>query len=290
MNKPLSFIDLFAGIGGFHTALHSLGCSCVFASEIDNFARDTYELNYRALSPLLFESGNFAKDITQVVPVDIPDFDILCAGFPCQPFSQAGLQKGFQDTRGTLFYNILQILENKRPSAFILENVRNLHTHDNGNTFAVIKNCIESLGYSFHAKVLKGTEFGVPQPRPRLYMVGFKNAGTPFSFPQATPLSLTMSDILGGKCSREIGFTLRVGGRHSPISDRHNWDGYIVDGKEVRLSNEQGLAMQGFPTSFKFNVSNRQAMKQLGNSVAVPVVTAVASNVINALYGEISFD
>ena len=133
----LTFIDLFAGIGGFHLALHNVGAECVFASEWDEAARLTYETNFSKLSPKLFENGNFAGDITAVDKKGIPDFDILCAGFPCQPFSQAGFKKGFADIRGTLFFDVAEIIRVKRPKAFFLENVRGLYSHDKGRTFDI---------------------------------------------------------------------------------------------------------------------------------------------------------
>ncbi len=278
--KPISFIDLFAGIGGFHIALHNLGLDCVFASEWDNKARETYEYNNKILSPELFQKENFVGDITKINPTDIPDFDILCAGFPCQPFSQAGFKKGFEETRGTLFFNIVDIIKTKQPKAFFLENVRHLLNHDNGKTFNIIKDIITNkLGYSFNYKIIKASDFGLPQHRARLMMVGFRD-GKEFEFPKPVKLKLTMSDILGGKCDKKIGYTLRVGGRGSKITDRRNWDSYNVDGQIKRLSSNEGLKMQGFPNYFKFPVSETQAMKQLGNSVAIPVIEAVAKSII----------
>ena len=132
----------------------------------------------------MFSQGNFAEDIMTVNPNDIPDFDILTAGFPCQPFSLAGKQKGFADPRGTIFFEIIRILEAKKPKAFFLENVRNLISHDKGRTFATIRHSLEALGYSFHFKVVKACDFGLPQYRPRVFMVGFKNKQTQFTFPE----------------------------------------------------------------------------------------------------------
>ena len=132
--SKVTFIDLFAGIGGFHLALHNVGAECVFASEWDDSARLTYETNFRKISSNLFKNGNFAGDITKVDKKSIPDFDILCAGFPCQPFSQAGFKKGFSDIRGTLFFDIAEIIRVKKPKAFFLENVRGLYSHDEGRT------------------------------------------------------------------------------------------------------------------------------------------------------------
>ncbi len=278
------FIDLFAGIGGFHIAFKNLGGQCVFASEINESARLTYMANFYEDEKELFESGNFNQDITKQDPKLIPDFDILCAGFPCQPFSNAGFKKGFGDTRGTLFFDIAKIIKEKQPKAIFLENVRGLFNHDNGKTFEVIKKVVtEDLGYSFYYKVIKADNYGVPQHRPRLFMVGFKNELKPFKWPDPTPLKKTMSDILGGECKKNVGYTLRVGGRGSGVNDRRNWDCYIVDGVEVRLNPKQGLEMQGFPKGFIMPVSETQAMKQLGNSVAVPAIQATAKQILSSL-------
>lgn len=291
-NKQYKFIDLFAGIGGFHLSLHKEGAKCVFASEIDKHARQTYEKNFKHISPELFENDFYNEDITSINEQDInnviPDFDILCGGFPCQPFSQAGYKKGFEDDRGNLFFYIAQIIEKKEPKAFFLENVRHLENHDNGRTLKTIKSIIEDeLGYSFYKQIVKASDFGLPQHRPRIFLVGFKNdifkhdKDLNFKFPEPKKeLAFTMSDVWGGQCTRDIGLTLRVGGRGSPMDDRRNWDGYWVDGEAKRLTPKEGKAMQGFPPEFDFPVSNVQAMKQLGNSVAVPAVNAVAIKII----------
>ena len=285
--SKITFIDLFAGIGGFHLAFHKSGAKCVFASEWDDFARKTYEHNFIKIEPKLFKNGNFAGDITKVNASDIPDFDVLTGGFPCQPFSQAGLKKGFTEMRGTLFFDIARILKEKQPKAFFIENVRGLLNHDNGKTFATIKRIIEEeLGYSFFYKIIYASDFGVPQHRPRLFMVGFKDKNISFKFPEPKKLKLTMSDIFGGHVDRKVGFTLRVGGRHSNITDRRNWDTYQVDGEIRRLGPKEGLMMQGFPSDFEFPVSEVQAMKQLGNSVAVPAIEAVAKEIIKLLKAE----
>jgi len=284
------FIDLFAGIGGFHLAMHRLGGECVFASEIDEFARLTYEINHRKISPEMFQSDNFNKDIRSINPKDIPDFDILCAGFPCQPFSQAGYKRGFDDNhnseRGNLFFNIAEIIEAKKPRAFFLENVRGIVSHDEGKTFKIIRDTIEKeLGYSFYFKVVLASDYGLPQLRPRAFMVGFRDEDfmKGFAFPASVPLKFTMSDVWGGKCTRDIGFTIRIGGRGSDITDRRNWDNYSVDGKLRRLSYIEAKKMQGFPNDFEFPVSPTQAIKQLGNSVAVDAVQIVAKNMLNHL-------
>lgn len=282
--ENIKFIDLFAGIGGFHIALHNLGGKCVFVSEWDDHARNTYERNFKKVEPEIFEKDRFAGDITKVEPKDIPNFDILTGGFPCQPFSNAGHKKGFEDARGTLFLNIAQIIKQKKPKAFFIENVSHLLKHDDGRTFAEIKRIIEDeLGYSFHYQIVKASDFNLPQHRARLFMVGFRNKKIPFSFPEPVKLTKTMSHIFGGNAEREIGFTLRVGGRGSGIDDRRNWDAYRVDGKVVTLTPKEGKKMMGFPASFIFPVSDAQAMKQLGNAVAIPAIQATANQIINSL-------
>ena len=290
MSDSIKFIDLFSGIGGFHLALHNLGAECVFASEIDEHARKTYELNFKDISPNLFENKCFNDDILKIDGGKIPDFDLLCAGFPCQSFSQAGHKLGFSDnfqSRGNMFFVIANIIKKKRPRAVFLENVQHLLKHDDGETFSKIKYIMEKeLGYNFFYKKVKASDFGLPQHRPRIFMVAFPkehNYPSPFVFPNPTPLLFTMDEVFNGKCNKEIGFTLRVGGKSSPITDRRNWDGYIVDGEERRLTPEEGKKMMGFPTDFRFPVSKTQAMKQLGNSVAVNAVEAVAGEIIDYL-------
>lgn len=286
--KTITFIDLFAGIGGFHLAFHNLGAKCVFVSEWDKAARETYKKNFEKIEPELFApetiNQTFTGDITTVLPKSIPDFDIITGGFPCQPFSQAGLKKGFNETRGTLFFDIANIMKEKQPKAFFLENVRGLLTHDGGRTFATIQRVLtEELGYSFFYKVVKASDYGVPQHRPRLFMVGFKDKSIDFEFPEPVKLTMTMDDVFDGKVNKTVGYTLRVGGRGSGIGDRRNWDTYLVDGEVRRLSPKEGLRMQGFPDTFEFPVSETQAMKQLGNSVAVPAIQATANEIIKRL-------
>ncbi len=285
-----TFIDLFAGIGGFHLAFHNLGGQCVFASEMDIHARKTYEHNFKKISPELFANHNFNDDIRNIAPADIPDFDILCAGFPCQPFSQAGHKRGFEDNhhseRGNLFFNIVDILQEKKPKAFFLENVRGLVRHDDGNTFKIIQNILEKeLGYSFYFKIVKASDYGLPQLRPRVFMIGFRDESfmKGFTFPAPIPLKFNMSEVWQGQCSREIGFTLRVGGRGSKIDDRRNWDAYLVDGQIRQLGIEQGKKMQGFPDNFEFPVSKTQGIKQLGNSVAIDAIQMVGEQLLNYL-------
>ena len=293
MSRQLKFIDLFAGIGGFHLALKSIGMKCVFTSEIDKYARQTYAENFK--DKYLKDPNLFTGDIWKVDYKNIPNFDILCGGFPCQPFSQAGYKRGFKDNKdGNLFFAILEILKKKKPTVFFLENVRHLKNHDSGKTFKIIYKSLQNLNYSFDYKIIKASDFGLPQHRPRVYMVGFykprlKNMfkELSFTFPKEIPLKKTMSDIFGkfvakelnSNDERKVGFTLRVGGGKSPIQDRRNWDGYIVNNKIVRLKPKQGLQMMGFPKSFKLPVSDNQAMKQLGNSVAVNVVKEIGKEI-----------
>lgn len=182
--KQYKFVDLFAGIGGFHTAMHSVGGKCVFASEWDKYARISYEENYKGIEPSLFEkdqNGNylyFNEDITLADPKDIPNFDICCGGFPCQPFSVAGLKRGFEDTRGTLFFNVANIVKYKiehgcPPKVLFLENVRGLKSHDKGNTLKVILATLEELGYGVSYAVLNAKFFGVPQNRERIFIIAW---------------------------------------------------------------------------------------------------------------------
>ena len=268
--------------------MHQLGGRCVFASEIDRFARKTYIHNFQHISPQLFEKNLFNEDIRNIVPDEIPDFDLLCAGFPCQPFSQAGYKRGFEDVhdseRGNLFFYIADLLEAKQPKAYFLENVRGLINHNHGKTFQKIREVIEQeLGYSFYYQIVKASDYGLPQLRPRTFIVGFRDKSLlkGFIFPDKIPLKFNMSDVWDGDCSREIGFTIRVGGRGSNISDRRNWDSYLVDGEVRQLSYIEAKKMQGFPENFDFPVSSTQAIKQLGNSVAVDAVRAVGKNIIS---------
>ena len=297
MKKPYLFIDLFAGIGGFHLAFHKLkkkyNNKCVFVSEIDEHARQTYEKNFSRIDKenflILKEKGFFVGDIVPFSSKNtnkIPSHDILCAGFPCQPFSQAGYKRGFQEAkenRGNMFFEIFSILQAKKPKAFFLENVRHILNHDKGRTFEIIRNSLQQLGYSFRYQVVKASEFNLPQHRPRVFMVGFKGETTStskFRFPKPIKLKKNMSQIFGGNCDREIGYTLRVGGAGSGIDDRRNWDAYRVNGKVTRLGIEEGKAMMGFPKSFQFPVTRSAAMKQLGNSVAVNAIQATLENIL----------
>jgi len=280
MKNKGTFVDLFSGIGGFHLAFQKLGLKCVFSSEIDPVARDVYSKNFK------IPENKFNHDIYKLKTSDIPDFDICCAGFPCQPFSQIGKRKGFQEgfeKRGNLFFEIERVIKAKKPKAFFLENVQHIVTHDEGRTFKVIQERLKSLNYSFYWKKIKACDFNLPQLRPRIFMVGFKNSiekGKVFRFPPPLPLKKTMSDVFDGDCSREIGFTLRRGGMGSKITDRRNWDSYFVDGRVVKLQVKHAKKMQGFPKGFCLPDSRSKSLKLLGNSVAVDVVYAVGKEIV----------
>lgn len=295
MNKNLKFIDLFAGIGGFHQAFHKLGAKCVLASEIDPIAREVYEENFKKISPELFKNNSFNKDIFSLDEEEIPEFDILCGGFPCQPFSQIGYKRGFRENlegRGNLFFEIERILKAKRPKCFFLENVQHIINHDNGKTFKTIEKKIRDADYSFYSKIVRAKDFNLPQLRPRTFMIGFRDEKKHeefFKFPNPVPLKKTMSDVFGGDCSREVGFTLRLGGMGSNINDRRNWDSYLVDGKVVKLQVNHGKQMQGFPKSFKLPNSRSKSLRLLGNSVAVNAVRAVGKQIIKYLDDKESF-
>jgi len=314
--KSFRFIDLFAGIGGFHIALSDLGGSCVFASEIDERARETYRRNH-GLNP----HGDIRTITSQdrpdgIIETQIPDHDILAAGFPCQPFSRAGvsarnalgINHGLLDeTQGTLFYDIARIVDVKRPKALLLENVSNIVRHDGGKTFEVLKRVVKELGYVFFWDILNA-ETVVPQRRKRCYMVAFRDADVneTFNFPDlsgpAIPLrkaleenvedSFTLSDRSWAghqrrtvtNLSRGVGFTAYEADLDRPsntIVARYYKDGKEClipqAGKNPRLLTPRECArLQGFPEDFVPHPTRSAAYKQFGNAVAVPVVRMVA--------------
>lgn len=323
-----TFIDLFAGIGGLRAAFDAAGGRCVFTSEWDRFAQQTYEANYRDNRPI-------EGDITKIDVDQIPEHDVLVAGFPCQPFSIAGVSKknalgrahGFLDeTQGTLFFDVARIIDHHRPAAFLLENVKNLKSHDKGRTFEVIRRTLEDeLGYELHVKVIDAKHF-LPQHRERVVLVGFRDA-TSFSWndvnlPEAGVSR--MRDILHPEDGSEVAeghFTL---GADASVNEKYTlsdklWQylqnyaakhkaagngfgfglvgpndtcrtlsaRYYKDGSEIlidrgagknprRLTPRECARLMGFPEDFRIPVSDTQAYKQFGNSVAVPVFKAVA--------------
>ena len=283
--EKIRFVDLFAGIGGFHLALHKLGGECVFASELDEGARKTYRLNFGKINHKLFMYDRFNDDVWNVNLRKVPDFDLLCAGFPCQPFSQAGYKKGFRDNKnGNLFFSILNFLKVKKPAAFFLENVSFLLNHNKGKTFQKIKNSILEINYSFNYNIVRASDFNLPQGRPRLFMIGFNqdkvDCSQEFKFPKPVKLKKMMKHIWKSKkCDKKIGYSIRVGGKSSPMGDKRNWDGYLVDGKIKRLTPIEGKQMMGFPKKFIFPVSKNIAMKLLGNSIAINAVKACCKKI-----------
>lgn len=295
-------IDLFAGIGGIRLGFEAHGCKNVFSSEWDRYAQAMYEAN--------FDEMPFG-DINDIDPHDIPDHDILLAGFPCQPFSIAGKGLGFADTRGTLFFNIESILEAKKPRAFLLENVKQLVTHDKGNTFKVIISKLTDLGYTVYYKVLNSLHFGLPQKRERIYIVGFREP-IEFSFPKPWGYYKPLSEILekdsevdesyflseeiarkrleavkgtppypsiwhenisGNVSALPYSCALRAGGSYN----------YLVVNGIRRLTSREMLRLQGFPDSFVINIPYSKLRFVAGNSVSVPVIESIAGEMIKAL-------
>lgn len=303
--KPkFTFIDLFAGIGGTRIAFERAGGECVFSSEWDKYCQKTYEANFGEIP---------AGDITKIKASDIPDFDILVGGFPCQAFSMAGKRKGFEDTRGTLFFDVARILKEKRPSAFLLENVQGLVTHDGGKTLQVILETLDNLNYNVFYKVLNAADFGVPQRRNRIYIVGFDKSKTPknldFQHPVGTKKNIFInryieSDVEGYEISEYLQKTyiFKKNDGLPEIIDKNSakhvktltstyhkiqrlTGTFVRDGKTgLRLlTANECKAMMGFDKNFIIPVSRTQMYHQLGNSVAIPAVEAVARKMVETL-------
>lgn len=307
-NKDYEFkyIDLFAGIGGIRIPFQNLGGQCVFSSEIDKYAAQTYEANY---------GEKPSGDITQIEANTIPNFDILLAGFPCQAFSIAGKRKGFEDTRGTMFFEVERILEEKKPKSFLLENVKGLTNHENGRTFKIMLDILENkLGYKVYYKVLNAKNFGLPQNRERIMIVGFKNHNIDFKFPEEVNKETKVGDILVDNPDKKYTISDRLWASHqlrkernrakgngfgyclfnedspytSTISARYYKDGSEIliaqDGKNPRkLTPREAARLQGYPDSFKIVVSDTQAYKEFGNSVPVNMINAVAQEMYKSL-------
>lgn len=314
-----SFIDLFAGIGGFHMALESFGAICVYANEWDKYAQDVYEKNFN-----LRPDG----DITKVDENKIPDHDILCAGFPCQAFSISGKQLGFKDSRGTLFFDVARIVKAKNPKIVFLENVKNFATHDSGRTIKVVEATMRELGYSFHYAILNAVDYGVPQKRERVYMVCFRNDIDDFYFRFPLPFKLTkhVEDFLldedttkhlvinrddisytnvhdesysdksirlgivnkGGQGERiysvkgiAITFSAYGGGVFSKTG------GYLVNGKARKLHPRECARLMGYPDTYKISPRESQAYKQFGNSVVIDVLQYILLEIKKVLNKEI---
>lgn len=304
--KKIKFIDLFAGIGGIRIAFERAGGECVFTSEWDEPCKVMYEANFGEMP---------YGDITKVSAQDIPDHDILTGGFPCQSFSIIGHGKGFADTRGTLFFDVERILKEKQPRAFLLENVKQLVSHDKSRTFKVILEKLENLGYFVHYKILNGLDFGVPQKRERIMIVGFKE-NRPFEFPKNGGEAKTLSDILEPDSQIDKKHFLsyyfrdklakRLKEQNKKLNSRpvvlhenkggnigiHSYScalrangsyNYLTVNGERRLTPREMLRLQGFPDTFKIVVPDTQVRKQAGNSVVIPKIEAVARAMIQAM-------
>ena len=306
-----TYIDLFAGIGGFRLAFDKAGFTCAYTSEWDKFARQTYSANFGDIP---------AGDITQIPSSEIPDHDVLVAGFPCQPFSISGISKkrslnmptGFDDeTQGTLFFEIKRILKYKQPSAFVLENVKHLQNHDKGRTFPIIMNTLGDLGYSVRYGIIDARNI-VPQHRERIFIVGFKR-WVPFEFPTWPEKKLQVGDILESEVDEKYTLSDKLWTYLQDYAAKHKAKGngfgygkvkprdttrtlsarYYKDGSEIlidqpgknprRLTPRECARLMGFPNSFDIPVSDTQAYRQFGNAVVVPVASAIARNVLRSL-------
>lgn len=306
-DNRITFIDLFAGIGGIRIAFTSNNCRCVFSSEWDIHSQKTYEVNF---------GERPHGDITKIEATDIPDHDILTGGFPCQPFSTIGKREGFNHpTQGTLFYDIARILSEKKPSAFLLENVAGLYTHDNGKTFSVIKETLErELGYWVDDRILDSADFGVPQNRKRVYIVGFREdlAEKPnfhFDWPNPSADKVEIGQFVekgvqGYSISKHLqqSYIFKKDDGRPQIIDTDSkiqvktlvstyhkiqrLTGTFVNDGETGLrllSENECKAIMGFPEYFQFPVSRTQMYRQMGNSVAVPVVKEIAKQIVDTL-------
>lgn len=304
----MKFIDLFAGIGGIRIPFDELGHKCVFTSEFDSFSKITYESNFNEIP-----SG----DITKIKECDIPKFDILLAGFPCQPFSNAGLKKGFDDIRGTLFFDIARIVKYHNPKIIFLENVKGFKSHNKGNTFNVVKSKLEELGYDIYTEILNAKNFGVPQNRERIYIIGFRKnikLKNKFKFPSPAKTKTTVGSILEKKVDEKYTISDRLWAGHKRRKKEHKKKGngfgyslfnkkspytstisarYYKDGSEIlieqkgknprKITPKEASRLQGFPEQFKIPVSDTQAYRQFGNAVAVPVIRAIAKKIFHSL-------
>ena len=308
--KTFTFIDLFAGIGGMRIAFEAAGGKCLYTSEWNKYSQQTYEANY---------GDRPEGDITRVDAADIPEHDVLVAGFPCQPFSIAGVSKkrslgmpdGFEDTQGTLFFDVVRILKELRPRAFLLENVKNLKSHDGGNTFRVIMRALHGLGYDVHHRVIDAKRV-VPQHRERVFIVGF-DSPTDFKFPEIPDAEPNLRDVLSRKVPGKytlgdgtwnalqrhaanskakgsgFGYSLADrGGIARTLSAR-----YYKDGSEIlipqknknprRLTPRECSRLMGFPDRFRIPVSDAQAYRQFGNAVVPLVVEYIAKEIASQM-------
>lgn len=302
----MKVISLFAGIGGLDTGFIENGYEVVWANDIDKYAAQTYQANYS--SPIILD------DLNKINLDEIPSADIVIGGFPCQPFSSMGELKGFEDTRGTLFFRIVELIQNQierghKPKALVLENVRNLKHHDKGKTFKVIKKTLMDLGYKVYDQVLNSCDYGVPQTRNRTFIVCFSNSETEFSYPEKTDLTLTLQDLLEHDVDKKYFLSDRIlptilsngtGGYKAKseidlkiarplcatMAKMHRacQDNYVTqNGRVRRLTPRECARLQGFSDDFIIPVSDTQAYKQFGNAVTANVSRAVALKVKEAL-------
>lgn len=306
----IRYIDLFCGIGGFRIAAsqvfekYNVQSECLFSSDIDPFAREAYFANFNDYP---------AGDITQIAENNIPDHDLLFAGFPCQPFSIIGQGKGFEDTRGTLFFDIARILEAKKPKAFVLENVKQLVGHNKGKTIEKILGVLRDLGYTVHHKVLNALDYGLPQKRERVFFVGFYKPIS-FHWPAKHPHYIPLSDILEENVSEKFYASEQIRqkrwAKHTPKVTPSIWHenkagnissypyscalraeasyNYLLVNGERRLTPREMLRLQGFPDTYKIVVPDSQTRKQAGNTVAVNVVASVLEAFLPILVNDLN--
>ena len=315
----MKFIDLFAGIGGIKIAFENAGFNCVFSNDFDNNCKITFDLNFSELFEI--DKQMVLGDVSQISTSKIPDFNILTGGFPCQPFSVAGYRQGFKDEkgRGNVFFDIIRILKDKKPTAFLLENVKNLKSHDRGNTIKVIYQELEKLGYKVTDKVLNAMQYGnVPQNRERIYIVGFldENAFKKFEFPKKITLTKTIHDCLETEVDKKYFYN------DKPLFERikkditkkdtvyqwrrqyvrenkngvcptltanmgmggHNVPIIFTDQGIRKLTPRECANFQGFPKNYKLpKIADSALYKQFGNSVVISVVERIAKNMKKAL-------
>lgn len=315
----MKFIDLFAGIGGIKIAFENAGFNCVFSNDFDNNCKITFDLNFSELFEI--DKQMILGDISQISTSKIPDFDILTGGFPCQPFSVAGYRQGFKDEkgRGNVFFDIIRILKDKKPTAFLLENVKNLKSHDKGNTIKVIYQELEELGYKVTDKVLNAMQYGdVPQNRERIYIIGFleENAFKKFEFPKKITLTKTIHDCLEAEVDKKYFYNDKplfekikkditkkntvyqwrrqyVRENKSGVCPTltanmgmggHNVPIILTDQGIRKLTPRECANFQGFPKNYKLpKIADSTLYKQFGNSVVIPVVQRIAKNMKKAL-------
>mgnify|MGYP001497051323 CR=1 FL=1 len=318
MKNKIKFIDLFAGIGGFHLALNKVNGECLFASEWDKECQKIYEKNFH-LKPF--------GDITKINEKEIPKHDVLCAGFPCQAFSISGKRQGFKDTRGTLFFDVARIIKHHQPKLILLENVKNFLTHDNGNTISVVKKTLEELNYNVFYKVLNSSNFGIPQKRERIYIVGFnkKLKINEFKFPSNQNIFVSLKDyLLPDNSTKELVLNrddiqlkkdkkiqkdifgnypqkpirlgqVNKGGQGERIYSTNGhavsltaYGGgigsktglYLVNNKLRKLSPRECARITGFPDSFSLSENKNHSYRQFGNSVVVNVLDFILKEIM----------